>query len=294
LYEIAHISDTHITNNSLKHIDIFGKLLESISINKCDHLIITGDIGDSSRKEDYTIIRKYLKKYNYLNSSKLSVTIGNHDIFGGAQRGDNVFLFPDTCKKTDYYLKVNDFINYFSESFKKTVISDNKRIFPYYKILYDNIALIGINSIALWSVDENPTASNGNIDEINFDEIQKILSLSEIQKRIKIVLIHHQFYEPDLNAADKQHHLWLYSERNTMKLHRKDRIINLFGKYGVDLILHGHSHLTHTYFINKNLYINSSGCTVPFSQIKKCSYNIISFPGNRKNKFIVKKIHIKI
>ena len=110
-----------------------------------------------------------LKTYDYLNTDRLSVTIGNHDIFGGAQRGDNVFLFPDFCKRTDYYNKIKQFYFYFKDSFQNAVLSDKKRIFPYYKILNKDIVIIGINSIAKWSADDNPTGSNGNIDNINLN-----------------------------------------------------------------------------------------------------------------------------
>ena len=294
MYRIAHISDTHLSINADNHIIIFEKILRSISQYRCNHLFITGDISDTSLPEDFEIIRRLLKKYNYLDSDKLSVTIGNHDIFGGAERGDNVYLFPDKCRRTDYYFKIKQFRNFFRESFQKAIIPHKQRIFPFYKILNEHYAIIGINSVAQWSADKNPIASNGYIDGVNMKNISNILSSEDFRNRIKIVLIHHQFYEPDLTVGDKVHNLWFYSERNTMKLHNKDEALQLFGTSGVNLVFHGHTHLTNDYKIGKNIFINSSGCTVPFTDKKSYSYNIIDFNSSKKLKYKIIKVSVKI
>ena len=279
MYKIAHISDLHI--NKEEHdvnTQIFLDLLADIVKRNCDHLFITGDITNNANDEEYEKVKNLLSKCDFLNSDSLTVTIGNHDIFGGAKKGPDVFLFPTECKNTNYCDKVKKFHEQFIDSFEKAKFLDKDTIFPFLKILNDKIALIGINSIAEWSSDLNPTGSNGNINDNNFKRIKNILTSKKIKDKLKIVLIHHQFNKPDKSQLDDDHMMWLYSERRTMRLHNKKRIFKLFKKAGVDMILHGHTHITNSYKLKESLFINSSASTIPFTKDKKKRYHIISIP----------------
>jgi 3',5'-cyclic AMP phosphodiesterase CpdA len=279
LYRIAHISDLHLrAENGNKHLDLFLALLNDIKIKKCDHLVITGDISDTSDPGDFIIITDILKKNNFYNPEKLSVTIGNHDIFGGAKKGQDVFLFPTESKNVDYFLKVHQFNKYFQATSNDNnymcKIEDSLSL----KFLTGNIVLISINSIAQWSANKNPISSNGFISSKNIKRIKKLLDNEDLEKKIKIVLIHHHFKEPRNNELNNPHSLWLYSERNTMKLHHKERILKLFDKYEINFILHGHTHITESYNINGRTFLNSSGCIMPFTDDRKLQYYILNIP----------------
>lgn len=279
MYKIAHISDLHI--NKEEHdanTRTFMDLLADIVKRNCNHLFITGDITNNTNDEEYAKVKNLLSKCDFLNSNSLTVTIGNHDIFGGAKKGPDVFLFPTDCKNINYYEKVKKFHKQFNESFKNTKLSSEGTIFPYLKILKENIAIIGINSIAEWSCDLNPIASNGNINDDNFNRIKKLLMQKKIKDMLKIVLIHHQFNRPSKSELDDEHVLWLYSERRTMRLHNKKRLFKLFKKAGVDMILHGHTHITNSYKLKVSLFVNSSASAIPFTKDRKMRYHIISIP----------------
>ena len=76
-----------------------------------------------------------------------------------------------------------------------------------------------------------------------------------------------------------------------MKLHHKERMMELFNKFKIDLILHGHTHITNTYRIKNYDYINSSGCVAPFTQKKSFCYSI---PANIKHKLKIKNVTVII
>lgn len=283
MYKIAHISDLHI--NKEEHdanTQILIDLLADIVKRNCNHLFITGDITNNANDEEYEKVKNLLSKCDLIDSDSLTVTIGNHDIFGGAKKGPDVFLFPTECKHTNYYEKVRKFYEQFSDSFIKAKISNENTIFPYLKILKENIAILGINSIAEWSCDLNPIGSNGNVKDDNFKRIRKLLKQKKIKDMLKIVLIHHQFNRPSKKELDDEHVLWLYSERRTMRLHNKKRLFKLFKEAGVDIILHGHTHITNTYKLKGSMFINSSASTIPFTKDRKKRYHIINIPEEPK------------
>ena len=68
---------------------------------KFDHLVITGDLTHNADYEDLEILRNLFQEYGLLNSERLSLVIGNHDIFGGPQAAEEVFQFPEKCKQID-------------------------------------------------------------------------------------------------------------------------------------------------------------------------------------------------
>ena len=80
--KIAHISDLHLNT-------IYSYSLE----NKADHLVITGDLTDNASEKDFEILRNLFRKNGLLNSERLSLVIGNHDIFGGLQSAEEIFFF---------------------------------------------------------------------------------------------------------------------------------------------------------------------------------------------------------
>ncbi len=279
MYKIAHISDSHV---SFKDEDGRGKklveLLTDIKQRNCDHVIFTGDIVENPDAGDFLYVREILSHFDLLDSSRLSLIPGNHDIFGGAKRGIEFFRFVKDCSDMDYDRNVDLFIDTFTETFP----SNNS--FPYLKIL-DNAAIIGVNSIDRWSLDDNPEGSNGKISGEDFRKLNKILSSGEIKDKFKIVLIHNHFNKPEFIEEYPAHSLWLKSINRKMKLTGKKKLIKLFKKHKVNLVLHGHTHINDIYNIKKISFLNSSACIFPITDDQVRKYNIISIPseGNSEN-----------
>lgn len=117
--KLAHISDLHLTTlfrrNNLPEIEYALQYIRDLEV---DHLAVTGDLTNNADEEDFLLIRNLFYKYNLLNYKKLSLIIGNHDIFGGIQTADDIFTFTDKCKNVNYKEKLNQFYNFFPEVFE--------------------------------------------------------------------------------------------------------------------------------------------------------------------------------
>ncbi len=262
---IAHISDLHL--NSFYNDSIFNRvnfLLKQISEKKVDHLIITGDITDNASEKDLEIFRRMLTKFGFMSGEKLSIIIGNHDIFGGVQKAEDIFTFPDKCNSVNYNKRVNDFLSYFPEAFNNCHYLSSKNFFPFAKII-DNNLIIGLNSIARYSKLSNPFGSNGEIDATQFGELFDILKSTEKEVKNKIVLIHHHFNKLKSEAKSTFGSIWSGIEKQTMKLKGKRRLFNLFKEFKVDFVLHGHVHES-KHYIRKDIKFLNAGATIRSSQ----------------------------
>jgi 3',5'-cyclic-AMP phosphodiesterase len=255
---IGHISDLHLntffSKNNLNKIYLLFDFLSALPL---DHLVITGDLTDNAGKDDFLILRKLFQDYNILNSERLSITVGNHDIFGGVQTADDIFNFPDKCRRTDYQKNVREFYDYFPETFQSCCYINEKNIFPYGKII-DNVLFIGANSVAEYSNLNNPFASNGLISIPQFNEIVHILDQFGNQVEHRIILMHHHFNKIKLDKNKKESAIYQRIEKQTMKLKKKKRLYTLFNKYDVSMVLHGHYHESIEYTRKGIRFLNSS------------------------------------
>jgi 3',5'-cyclic-AMP phosphodiesterase len=196
--KIAHISDLHLTTffneNNLEDIELALQYIYEMDV---DHVAITGDLTDNANPGDFILLRNLFEKYDMLHPGKLSVVTGNHDIFGGVQTAEDIFTFPEKCRILNYKEKVDEFYNYFRETFKGCQYFSNENKFPYAKVIND-VLIIGLNSIAEYSKIKNPFASNGKVNLQQFIELVEILDTYKTIRH-KIVLIHHYFNKMKMN-----------------------------------------------------------------------------------------------
>lgn len=276
--KIAHISDLHLntiySDSNLKQIK---QLIKYSLENKADHLVITGDLTDNASEKDFEILRNLFKKNDLLTSDRLSLVIGNHDIFGGLQSAEDIFLFPERCKNVDYDLMVNNFVSYFKETFSDCVYKSAETYFPFAKIIDDTL-ITGINSIARYSKIKNPFSSNGEVNLSQFNELVKIFESNQGIKH-KLVLIHHYFNKIKVNKLKSTSTFWQNIEKQTMKLKKKSRLFNLFHQYKIDLVLHGHLHESNEY-LRKGIRFSNSGGSVKSAEKKSVSVNFIRVTEN--------------
>ena len=201
-----------------------------------------------------------LKKHGFLNGEKLSIIFGNHDIYGGVQKAEDIFTFPEKCSKTNYNKSVENFLSYFPEAFDNCYYLSSKNFFPYAKKLND-VLIVGVNSIAKYSKLTNPFGSNGEIDASQFGEIYDILKDSGDEIKTKILIAHHHFNKLKNNSKSTFGNLWSSIEKQTMKLKGKRRLFNLFSKFKIDLVLHGHVHESKEYY-RKSIRFLNAGATI--------------------------------
>ncbi len=280
--KIAHISDLHLNRKFRRqNLEKTERLIEFALNNFADHIVITGDISDNSNERDFADLRDLLIKYDLFRADKVSLVIGNHDIFGGVELASDIIKFPSRCEKTNYELKVEIFCEYFSNLFESTVTVYEGKRFPYLKIIND-IALIGINSVDNYSKLKNPFASNGKVKKSDREEIDLLLSAEEMKNREKIVLIHHHFYKNSEASKSSEKSIWNRIESHTMKLRGKKKLLSLFKRHGVRIIMHGHSHDMKIYerkgivILNAGASIDNTHSSLFFVDIEPGNLNISS------------------
>lgn len=256
--KIAHISDLHLDAvNKKENLRNTLHLLEYIHSNNYDHVIVSGDITENGDSASFELARSTFQKFGLLSKNKMSLTIGNHDIFGGVFYAEDVLNFPGKCRRTNYYQKVREFAYYFRETFYGTKQND-EFIFPYVKEL-DEILLCGINSTAFYSSLKNPFASNGKISSSNTARLGKLLAHHNESSKKRIIVTHHHFNKSPGNETSSGSTIWQAIERQTMKLRNKKNVINRLRELKAELVLHGHLHESSEYSRKKIRFLNSGG-----------------------------------
>ena len=256
--KIAHLSDIHFTT-FFKSSVLYGfeNLLRYCNKNEVDHLVITGDLVENPDQYDFELLRKVLKQSGFLSSDRLSLVIGNHDIFGGVLTVQDLFNFTRRCESIDYRRRVKEFYEYFPEAFSGCNYISPGNIFPYAKII-DDVLIIGLNSVAEYSKTKNVFASNGEINTRQMEELTKIFLMYKNYKT-KLVLIHHHFRENNTVGETRMGSVWKIIEKQTMKLRTKRKLLELFNNFKVDLVLHGHYHETTEYLSKGIRFLNAGG-----------------------------------
>ncbi len=257
---IAHISDLHLNPDYFpERTEAFYSILEKCKSLSVDHLVITGDITNQAKPKEFAHARNILKEFGFLDSSKLTVTVGNHDIFGGPYHAEDVLSFPGFCKGTNYDEKIKEFYSAFRESFEECKYVSGTSIFPFVKILHD-IAFVGINSVAQWSSIKNPLGSNGKVEKHQFQQLKKIFASDILKGKTILILIHHHFNRMEKKKSEgKLERLWHTIESSTMKLWKKKQLFQLFNSNNVGKVLHGHIH-QHREYNRKDIdFLNAGG-----------------------------------
>lgn len=299
--KIAHISDLHL-DKTYKRTNYHktAQLLEYISDNRFDHVIISGDITENAEASAFEIARKLFKKYGLLNSKKLTLNIGNHDIYGGVHLAEDVLNFPKKCKAVNYDSMVNAFESVFNETFNGITRLNSGGLFPFIKE-FDEFILVNTNSIAHYSMLKNPFASNGRISEKQMKSLEEIFSKNEFPGKQRIVVTHHHFNKYSTEEDDSSM-LWQVIDRQTMKLRDKKSIIKRFRKLDINHVLHGHIH-ENTEYHRKNIkFINAGGAILSPKQDmvvinsmdmgREISNEFISLPAGEKKTNGLKKFSL--
>lgn len=260
IMRIAHLSDLHLSPDHFpERTDAFYGILDTCISRRVDHIVITGDITNQAKEREFAHARAILREYGLLDPKKLTVTIGNHDIFGGPYYAEDVLSFPGTCRQTDYDAKVKEFHAAFREAFDGCSVLSGSGLFPFVKIVKE-AAFVGINSVALWSSLRNPLGSNGDVGKKQLQRLREIFRGEFLKGKAVLVLIHHHFSKPEAKGtAGKLERLWHAIEAGTMKLWKKKKLFSLFQDAEVDGILHGHVHRHEEYERKRLRFLNAGG-----------------------------------
>ncbi|MFZ1082989.1 MAG: metallophosphoesterase, partial [Candidatus Kryptoniota bacterium] len=257
VFRIAHISDPHVSPEyNRRNILKLKSLLSQVIDEGYDHLVITGDIAGHGEERDFRSVRRILKYFGLLEYEKLTVTIGNHDIFGGVHRAEDLLSFGKHCRSVNYAEKLDLFERAFKETFPAKAY-ENERIFPFVKIIGPAV-FVGMNSVRPFHPILNPFGSNGHVSDRQLDAVERILNHPTIAGLKKIILIHHHFDKYQPYSGSFGNNLYHLFESHTLKLHNKKKVEEVFRKYRVDAVLHGHTHIEEIYSNSGIIYSSTA------------------------------------
>lgn len=254
---MIHVSDLHL--NLMDHDSNTEKIVrffEHIAAMHPEHLIITGDISENGEEEELLAFRDILEHIGYYHSEKTTVVIGNHDIFGGVHRAEDILTFPERCVNTDYYSKVLKFHSLFGELYENCMYPIEGSVYPFVKLV-KHVAIAGVNSIAEYSKVKNIFASRGKINDAQYEGLYEALLYAMDEADMTLVAIHHHFNKIVPEGDQWIKSIWSRIEKQTMNLKKKKRLIQMFNIFGVKAVLHGHYHVMDTYERSGIQYVNS-------------------------------------
>ena len=255
-YRLIHISDPHLSRQYYReHMKSLKLLLRLILEAGCDHLVITGDIVSTADPDDYYLARELFASYGLLHSDKLTVVPGNHDIFGGPHRAVDVLSFPQHIRSVDYYRRMDLFNEAFAECFAGVEQLVPNTQFPFIKKA-GPFEILGLNSIAPWSLWDNPLGSNGVLDEAHFAALEQLETAGN-PKATRIVALHHHFN--NLHDDAVQNSLWRKIESRTMRMKKRRKTMRLLSALQVSAVLHGHIHRNEIYSRNNLTFACGAG-----------------------------------
>ena len=288
--KIIHISDLHLDavykqENYVKTLLLF----EYIADTGYDHLIITGDLTENAEKSALFMARNLLRKFKLLNPHKCTIIIGNHDIFGGVILAEDVLNYPKKCKLTNFDNKVSEFTSAFNETYTTAISAGANDIYPFVKE-FDDFVLLGLNSIAEYSLLKNTFASNGRISGKQLKLAGKILLTGNFKNKKVIVITHHHFCKYPVHPPMGESSILQKIEKQTMKLRNKKSLIQFFNEINAELVLHGHLHETASY-TRKNIEFLNAGGTILGNEKNLINYNQIEI-SSEKIKHTFKQINL--
>lgn len=280
MLKIAHLSDPHV--NLKYHPEHLSRLelvlKDAIERQGADHVVISGDITSNADERDFLAVRELFQKLDLFDPSRLTLVIGNHDIFGGPHLADEVLSFPRRCQNCTYDERVAYFHEVFKPLFRGAYVEDEP--YPFVKKV-KGVALIGLNSVARHSQYRNPVGSNGEIDEQQFKSLVKMLSLPMVRSaKQRVAVLHHHLFrrkdEKHLHSYSTPKGLFALIEQETLKLRKKRRLISVLQKGDVDTVLHGHVHFTGDYPRKSIRCYNGAGSVFPLLGEKDLTYNLLT------------------
>ncbi len=286
---IAHLSDSHINLKfHPQHLPRLRRALEdALDRSGADHIIITGDLTSNAEPRDLRTVRRLFESLGIMRSSKLTVIVGNHDIFGGPHLAEEVLSFPERCRSLDYAEKLAIFQDTFAELFADT-ITMSQQGYPFLKRIQE-VCLMGFNSIAEHSNLQNPVGSNGTIASAAQEHARALTQHHAWRTaQTRIALLHHHTFRPKdvshLEVADGFSESGIANrlEQLTLKLYGKRQLFKLLKFANVDVLLHGHIHFTGAYTREDIPCLNGAGAVFPVFRGGGYFYNLIHVEGTKR------------
>jgi 3',5'-cyclic AMP phosphodiesterase CpdA len=227
MFRLAHVTDPHfrsfagarlaqffnkralgllnlIVNRRRKHrMELLIRLRQDLRQRPCDHLALTGDLGNVGLESEWREARAWLTALG-VPGEKATVIPGNHDTYVADVVAAGTFerLFA---------------------AFQSAELRPGPEPYPFAR-LRDGVALVAVNTCV-------PTGDFGAWGEIGGRQLaalESLLAAPELKGRTRVVLLHHP---PVLHRPPEN--------RN---LRDRAALAEVLARAGAELVIHGHDH----------------------------------------------------
>jgi 3',5'-cyclic AMP phosphodiesterase CpdA len=294
--KVAHISDLHYNAATAHRV---ASVIASARAVGVDHLIISGDLAASAHRDEFTALRQCLDAYGFIHSDSLTIVPGNHDIFGfiyqtfdhpDAVTGGvkDLHSFASTVRtlwrfrrqllqydRVAYSRDLIHFRSHFPHAFANHItVPGHAHGFPFAKLLPHDIVLVGVDTnhylpkvanlvrmlraapSTLRSRDISLMGENlsGSTGYVNIESLATLLEHPQVRHRRKLLVMHHYLYSDDA-IGDAMTSAVMYE----MRLANRQQVVQLLGDHRIDVVLHGHLHVTDQYRVGRARVVNGGG-----------------------------------
>jgi 3',5'-cyclic AMP phosphodiesterase CpdA len=226
MFRLAHVTDLHIRNFAGARLrDFFGKraigalnlalirrkkhrmeLVEALGQDlrqrAYDHLVVTGDLGNVSLVSEWGEARAWIERTSPVE--KTTVIPGNHDAYVAEA------------------VTSGGFEKIFA-AYQTADVRIENETYPFAR-LYGGVALVCLNTC----VPTGDFGAWGRVGEAQLRRLETLLTAPEVRGRFRVLAMHH----PPL----------MHRPPENRNLRDRAALIEILGRVGADLILHGHDH----------------------------------------------------
>jgi 3',5'-cyclic AMP phosphodiesterase CpdA len=217
---LAHLTDIHVADERAyderwkakvrKHSEeLLGRLLVDLASFRPDHVVLTGDITQTSRRDEFARARAHIDAH--LPGIRVTALPGNHDRWSG----EAGLLFE----------------RHFGDL---SACDLGGRGFPFCHLAGDDVALVALDS-SPWVPGADPAEVKGFVDAAQLARLRALSADPRVRSRMLIVLIHHhlRLSEEDERALDP---------KDPTPLQNAPEVEAALRDANVGLVLHGHRH----------------------------------------------------
>jgi len=242
---IAHISDLHIAGSGdRRQLQDLDRMLEHLNVSGFDHLVISGDLSDRGRTEDWEIVKDKLVSHGWYHWEKTTVVAGNHDLIRLEEemRFYNALNPLQGLRERACRQRAESFCRFFRELV--TGGDDTDPAFPFIKVMRfpaASVAIVACNSVRAWSPADNPLGARGHINPSELRAITAPRVREALAGSFVIGLCHHALKVYGTDRLLDQAFDW------TMELKNRQEFLQAMLEIDAKVVLHGHFHRFQTY-----------------------------------------------
>jgi len=191
-------------------VAILEALVEDLAAQDHDHILVTGDLTNLALESEFARARGLLEPV--ATYERLSVVPGNHDVYTRGSERDQRFE------------------RYFGDLMWPAATAHSEMTYPWFKNVGD-VAVVGLCSAR----PRLPFIATGSIGAEQLDRLSAIAERHDFSNRFAVALVHHNLHERS-------------ARKNAMHgLNDRGDLLDRCATVGVDLVLHGHTHVAHRF-----------------------------------------------